>query len=84
MYPHNQCLEQHQVIIINSILTFFEGANFFLSRGGGSNEYPLSLFWIKNMKTSYTQPPPPPHPKFHYIKPGFKGVFMARTCFPHE
>ena len=25
---------------------------------------------------------PPAYPSFFYIKVGFKGVFIARTCFP--
>ena len=45
---------------------------------GGSNEYPQSMFWSKNKKNRYT----PAYPSFTYIKVGFKGVFIARTCFP--
>ena len=41
--------------------------------GGSSNEYPLSLFWIRNKKCT---------PKFHYIKAGCKRVFISPTCFP--
>ena len=44
---------------------------------GGSNKYPQSMFWSKNKKNRYT----PANP-FYYIKVGFKGVFIARTCFP--
>ena len=44
---------------------------------GGSNEYPQSMFWSKNKKTRYT----PAHPSFCYIKVGFKGVYITRTCF---
>ena len=46
-------------------------------RRGGSNEYPQSMFWSKNKKNRYT----PANP-FYYIKVGFKGVFIARICFP--
>ena len=49
-------------------------------RRGGSNEYPQSMFWSKNKKSRYT----PAYLQFYYIKVGFKGVFIARTCFPHE
>ena len=42
-------------------------------RQGGSNEYPQSMFWIKNKKNRCTT---------YYIKVGFRGVFIARTCFP--
>ena len=41
-------------------------------RRGESNEYPQSMFWTKNS----------PAPQFYYIKVGFKGVFIAWTCFP--
>ena len=48
-------------------------------RRGGSNEYPQSMFWSKNKKNRYT----PANPSFTIlIKVGFKGVFIARTCFP--
>ena len=47
-------------------------------RRGGSNEYPQSMFWGKNKK-KYVYPC---IPQFYYIKVGFKGVFIARTCFP--
>ena len=46
-------------------------------RRGGSNEYPQSMFWSTNKKNRYT----PAKPFFH-IKVGFKGVFIAWTCFP--
>ena len=45
-------------------------------RRGGSNEYPQSMFWSKNKKVY------PCIPQFYYIKVGFKGVFITRTCFP--
>ena len=48
-------------------------------RRGGSNEYPQSMFWSKNKKNRYS----PVNPSFSImIKVGFKGVFIARTCFP--
>ena len=47
---------------------------------GGSNEYPQCMFWIKNKKIRYT----PANPSFWYIKVWFKGVNIARTCFPDE
>ena len=47
-------------------------------RRGGSNEYPKSMFLSKNKKNMYTQGC---IPQFYYIKVGFKGVFIARTCF---
>ena len=47
-------------------------------RRGGSNEYPQSMFWSENKKNRYT----PAYPNF--IKVGFKGVFIARACFPDE
>ena len=45
-------------------------------QGGGSNEYPQSMFWSKNKKNVY-----PCKPQFYYIKVGCKGVFVTRTCF---
>ena len=52
-------------------------------RRGGSNEYPQSMFWSKNKKNRYT--PSGAHiPQFCYIKVGFKGVYIKRTCFPDE
>ena len=47
-------------------------------RRGGSNEYPQSMFWSKNKKNRYT----PAYPQFYYIKVGYTGVFISRTCFP--
>ena len=51
-------------------------------RRGGSNEYPQSMFWSKNKKNRYT----PANPSFTtlYIKVGFKGVYIIRTCFRDE
>ena len=48
-------------------------------RRGGSNEYPQSMFWGKNRKNRFT----PANPSFtQYIKVGYKGVYITRTCFP--
>ena len=47
-------------------------------RRGGSNEYPQSMFWSKNKKKY------PCIPQFFYIKVGFKGVYITRTCFPDD
>ena len=47
---------------------------------GGFNEYPQSMFWSKNKKNRYT----PRIPRFFYIKVGYKGVYISRTCFPDE
>ena len=44
----------------------------------GECGYPQSMFWSKNKKNRYT----PAYPSFCYIKVGFKGVFISRTCFP--
>ena len=49
-------------------------------RRGGSNEYPQSMFWSKNKKNRYT----PANPSFFYIKVGFRGVKITRTCFHDE
>ena len=43
-------------------------------RRGGSNEYLQSMFEAKIRKIGI--------PQFCYIKVGFKGVYMSRTCFP--
>ena len=46
---------------------------------GGSNEYPQSMFWIKNKKKCL------PHlPQFYYIKVRYKGVYISQTCFLYE
>ena len=42
----------------------------------GSNEYPQSMFWNKNKKNRYTLA----YPQFCYIKVGYEGVFVSRTC----
>ena len=39
-------------------------------RGGGSNEYPQSMFLSRNKKNNVY----PCKPQFYYIKVGFKGV----------
>ena len=36
------------------------------------------MFWSKNKKKVY-----PCIPQFYYIKVGFKGVYIALTCFPN-
>ena len=38
------------------------------------------MFWSKNKKNRYT----PCIPQFCYIKVGFKGVYITRTCFLDE
>ena len=43
------------------------------------NEYPQSMFWVKNKKNRYT----PANPSFAYIKVGFKGVYISQNCFPY-
>ena len=40
-----------------------------------SNEYPKYMFWNKIKKNRHT-------PVLLYIKVGFKGVYMPRTCNP--
>ena len=49
-----------------------------LLQGGVSNEYPQSMFWINNKK-QYVYPC---IPQVYYIKVGFKGVYIIRTCYP--
>ena len=47
-------------------------------RRGGSNECPQSMLRSKNKRNRYT----PAYPSFCiYIKVGFKGVYITRTCF---
>ena len=36
-----------------------------------------NLFWSKNKKNRFT----PAFPSFFYIKVGFRGVYITRTCF---
>ena len=39
------------------------------------------MFWIKNKRNRYT----PAYPSFTiYIKVGYKGVYITRTCYPDE
>ena len=45
---------------------------------GSSYEYPQSMFWSKNKKNRVGLPR---IPQFFYIKVGFKGVYISRTCF---
>ena len=49
-------------------------------RRGGYNEYPQSMFRIKNKKNVYT----PTCPSFSIQKWGIRGVYISRTCFPDE
>ena len=47
-------------------------------RRGGSTECPQCMFWIKNKNNRYT----PANLSFPgYIKVGYKGVNITRTCF---
>ena len=46
-------------------------------RRGGSNEYPQSMFLIRNKKNNAY----PCKPQFYYIKVGFKGVKKYRYVF---
>ena len=46
-------------------------------RRGGSNEYPQSMFLIRNKKNNVY----PCKPQFYYIKVGFKGVKIIKACF---
>ena len=46
-------------------------------RRGGSNEYPQSMFLIRNNKNNVY----PCKPQFYYIKVGFKGVKIIWVCF---
>ena len=46
-------------------------------RRGDSKVYPQSMFWGKNKKNRYTQY----IPQFCYIKVGYEGVYISRTCF---
>ena len=51
-------------------------------RWGGSNEYPQSLFWIKNKNNRYT----PVNPSFTFIKVGLRGYTFHGHIFlmyPH-
>ena len=46
-------------------------------RRGGSNEYPQSMFMIRNKKNNVY----PWKPKLYYIKVGYKGVKLIWACF---
>ena len=67
--------------IENFQLKNFDMFSYFCSKHklwrGGSNEYPQSMVWSQNKKNRYT----PAYPSFAIIKVGFKGVYIARTCF---
>ena len=47
---------------------------------GGSNEYPQSMFWMKNKKNWYTHVNVV-NPSLT-LKSGIYGVYVSRTCFP--
>ena len=44
--------------------------------GGGSSEYPQSMFWNKNKKNRYTSA----YPSFT-VKIEFEGVYFTRICY---
>ena len=48
---------------------------------GGSNEYPQSMFWSKIRKMDIRYPC---IPQVYYIKVGYKGVYITRTCYPDD
>ena len=50
-----------------------------LPRRGGSNKYPQSMFRSKNKTHVY-----PCKTHFYYLKVGYKGVYISRTCFPDD
>ena len=56
------------------------GCTLELPQRGGSNEYPQFMFWNKNKKKKLY----PCIPQFYYIKVGFKGAYISRTCFPDD
>ena len=73
--------ENFQQTFFDRFLIFAQNIDcgYTLEQGGGSNEYPQSMFWNKNKKNRYT----PAYPSFAYdIKVGFKGVYFSWTCFP--
>ena len=47
---------------------------------GGSNEYPQSIFWMRNKKTQVY----PCKAQFCYIKVGYEGVYFSWTCFTDD
>ena len=89
-----QYTEIFEVVKIENLVDFFFYFSYFLifaqnihcgytlepPRRGGSNEYPQCMFRSKNKKIGI-----PLHtPVLLYIKMGFNGVFIARTCFPDD
>ena len=50
------------------------------ARQGGSNQYPQSMFWIKDNINSYT----PEYPSFTTSNWGSERVNVSRTCFPDD
>ena len=50
------------------------------TRGGGSNEYPQSMFLCRNKKNNIF----PCKTQFYYIKMGVKGVKIIWICFRDE
>ena len=44
--------------------------------------FDIFLIFAQNIDCGYTLEPPRLEPQFCYIKVGFKGVYIARTCFP--
>ena len=51
--------------------------------------FDIFLILAQNIDCGYTLEPPrqkvyPCIPQFYYIKVGYKGVFISRTCFPDE
>ena len=74
-------IETFQLKILDIFLIFAQnidcGYTLEPPRRGGSNEYPQSMFWIRLhtpvlLYITLTC----------YIKVGFKGVCISRTCFP--
>ena len=64
-------------ILIFWILLHENNISFFSSRGGGSNEYPQSIFLSRNKKNNVY----PCKPQFYYIKVRFKGSKLYRYVF---
>ena len=75
-------IENFQLKNVDIFLIFAQnidcGYTLELPRRGSSYEYPHSMFWSKNKKNRFT----PAYPSLTIYKVGFKGVFIARTCFP--
>ena len=76
--------DNFQIIIFDIFLIFAQnidcGYTLEPPQRGGSNEYPQSMFWSKK-REKYVYPS---KPQFFYIKVGYKGVFITRTCYPDE